>query len=123
MRRVYRNKKEVLHAKHNLRAGPHCLGSQILTRLDNIERGLSVGQNSSADSFLSIGEAAGFLGLSKPTIYAYVSGGKIPVMKRARRLYFSQRDLTEWLHQGRNITLADAGAMADQYLSKKEGKR
>lgn len=53
------------------------------------------------DKFLSIQEAAKFLSLSVPTMYTKVSTGKLPYMKRGKRLYFSESELIEYLKSGR----------------------
>lgn len=49
------------------------------------------------DDLMIIEEAAKFLHLSKPTMYALVSKRQIPHIKRGNRLYFSKRALTTWL--------------------------
>lgn len=60
------------------------------------------------EQLLTIQEAAEFLSLKVPTIYAMVSKGLIPVLKRSKRLYFSQTELIAYLKQGRKITLEQA---------------
>lgn len=71
------------------------------------------------ESFLSIEEAASFLKISIHTIYSKVSRKEIPSMKRNGRLYFSSKDLTEYLKSGRKLTNDDVDAAADKYLAKK----
>ena len=70
------------------------------------------------DTFMSIAEAAKFVGLVVPTIYSLVSRGEIPVCKRARRLYFSRQDLTEWIKSGRKKTTKDIEAEVKSFLKK-----
>ncbi len=41
-------------------------------------------------------EAAALLGMSKGTIYQYVSRGMIPYEKRGRTLWFLRSELLEW---------------------------
>lgn len=43
-------------------------------------------------------------GLAKPTIYGLVSERKIPHSKRGKKLYFSRRELLEWLTTGKRKT-------------------
>lgn len=100
---------------------PSVLG-QILSRLEVIERGLNNKRTNDEDNFLTIDQAAQFLRLAKPTIYAYVSAGTIPSMKRGRRLYFSKRDLAQWLRKGKRMTAAEADVLADTHLSKGVGR-
>jgi predicted DNA-binding transcriptional regulator AlpA len=59
-------------------------------------------------------------GLAKPTIYGLVAQSKIPHMKRGKLLYFSKRELTDWIKQGRRKTAADIEAAAETYLSNRE---
>lgn len=42
--------------------------------------------------------------LAKPTIYSLVSTRKIPHSKRGKKLYFSRRELKEWVKEGRRKT-------------------
>lgn len=57
----------------------------------------SISKKSAEDEILSIDQAAEFLGLEKPTLYAKVSKRQIPFMKQSKRLYFSKKELTAWL--------------------------
>ena len=56
---------------------------------------------SQTEKFLTISEAAVFLNLAKQTVYGLVSRKLIPVMKRNKRLYFSQLQLQIWIESGR----------------------
>ena len=69
------------------------------------------------DELLTIEQAAEFLCLTVPTIYSKVSKRKLPFMKREKRLYFSKKELTEYIKQGRNKTVSEINAEADTYLS------
>ncbi len=54
--------------------------------------------------------------LAKPTIYGLVSERKIPHSKRGKKLYFSRRELKEWLTEGKRKTqdeIADEAANFD----------
>jgi excisionase family DNA binding protein len=60
-------------------------------------------------------------GLAKPTVYSLVSERKIPHAKRGKKLYFSRRELIEWLTNGKRKTrdeIADEAANFD--LKRKE---
>lgn len=70
------------------------------------------------EQFLTIQEAAEFMSLSVPTMYSKVSRCEIPSMKRGKRLYFSLKELTEYLRNGKKKTTAEIEAEADLYLSK-----
>lgn len=43
-------------------------------------------------------------GLAKPTIYGLVSERKIPHSKRGKKLYFSRKELLDWLKEGKRKT-------------------
>ena len=51
------------------------------------------------DDFLTADQTADFLGISKATIYSKVSRRELPVMKRGKRLYSSQDELTASLER------------------------
>lgn len=74
-----------------------------------------------ADELLTVQDTAKFLTLSVPTIYGLISKGKLPVMKRSKRCYFSKVELINYLKQGRKKTLAETASVADAYLLKKKG--
>ena len=94
--------------------------SQILEKLKNIERILNkkqVNQRSeNQDQMLNVKETALFLGLAVPTIYSKVSKRELPVMKRSKRLYFSQKELTDYLKEGRQLTYREIEESANKYL-------
>jgi len=98
--------------------------SQLSIKLENIEKLLLEGRNTTSaaptDKLMTIEEAAEFLHLSKPTLYSKVSRGELPVMKRSKRLYFSQLELLDYLKKGRKKTNDDIGNEADTYLNDKK---
>ncbi len=58
---------------------------------------------------------------SKPTIYAWVNAGTIPVHKGSKKLRFLKSEIDDWLKQGRIKTLAETSLKAEQYLKYKKG--
>lgn len=70
------------------------------------------------EKLLTVKETAEFLSLSVPTIYSKVSRGELPVMKRSKRLYFSNLELMDYLKQGRQLTNDEIEQEAEKYLSK-----
>ncbi len=103
--------------------------TQLYGKLENIERLLLDNANEDkpqADQLLTIQQASELLNLSVPTIYGLVSRLEIPCMKKGKRLYFSQQELTNWVKTGRKKTLTEIASEAEAYLSnrkKKEGAR
>lgn len=68
------------------------------------------------EQLLTVQEAAKFLSLSVPTIYSKVHKGELPVMKRTKRLYFSSRDLMQYLKEGRIKTQSELEKEANDYV-------
>jgi len=58
-------------------------------------------------------------GLAKATIYTRVSSRTIPHRKRGKKLYFSRRELTDWIEAGRRKTRAEI-ASGSEHLEKTE---
>ncbi len=95
--------------------------SQLSEKLNNIERLLLSQDNnqpSEENRFLSIKEAAEFIGLSVPTVYGLVHRKNIPCMKRNKRLYFSKQQLISWIKEGRKMTVSEIQSDARNSLSK-----
>ena len=100
--------------------------SQISNKLDNIERliteKIKFNYSGISDQLLTVHEAAEFLSLSIPTIYSKVSRRELPVMKRAKRLYFSKTELLDYLKAGRKKSNAEIEEEAESYLiNRKKG--
>lgn len=96
--------------------------SEIFSKLTNIERLLQEqGGNNASDQndLLSIKQAAEFLNLSVPTLYGYVHRLEIPHSKIKKRLYFSKKDLNEWVKASRKKTSKEIEASAHEYLKKR----
>jgi len=75
----------------------------LIEKISKIEEILTE-KNEQTEKFLTVEEAAKFLDLTVPTVYAKVSRGELPVMKRGKRLYFSNIELYEYLKAGRKKT-------------------
>ena len=73
------------------------------------------------EQLLTVQEAAQFLNLTVPTIYSKVSKGELPVMKRSKRLYFSQNELMDYVKVVRKKSNTEIEAEAETYLKKKGG--
>jgi predicted DNA-binding transcriptional regulator AlpA len=66
-----------------------------------------------------IGKGAGFAsritGKAVPTIYSLVATRKIPHSKKGGDLYFSRKELTEWLKDGKRKTQAELALEAEGF--------
>ncbi|MDJ1467287.1 helix-turn-helix domain-containing protein [Xanthocytophaga flava] len=56
-------------------------------------------------------------GLAKSTIYHLAADGLIPFMKQRRKLYFSSRDLYQWIKDGKHKTLQEMEVEIQRHLS------
>ena len=102
---------------------PEKLISDIADRVTvNILKSVKEGQTPTdqTEQLLTIKEAAQFLKLTVPTIYSKVSKGELPVMKRGKRLYFSNTELMEYIKEGRKKSNAEIEQEAEAYLSNKK---
>lgn len=111
-------KNEIPQITHN--DVPEFLG-RLYLKIENLERLFTEKGNlqPEADQLLIIQQAAEFTHLSVPTVYGKVSKKEIPYIKKGKRLFFSQKDLTDWLRSGRIKTNAEIANEADQYLASK----
>jgi excisionase family DNA binding protein len=98
--------------------------TRLYSKLEVIER-LLLEKNTiprpDPEEFLTVQEAALFMKLSVPTIYALIHQRKIPVMKSAKRCYFSKVDLVNYMKQGRQKTLAEIDSEAADFINKQKG--
>ena len=56
------------------------------------------------DKLMTIQQAAELLNLAVPTLYGLVYRSAIPYYKRNKRLYFSQKEILDWIRSGRHQT-------------------
>lgn len=75
--------------------------------------------NSKIEEIGGIDLAIGITGLAKPTIYGLCSERKIPHSKRGKMLYFSRKELTDWLKQGKRKTQTEIAIEAENFGQKK----
>lgn len=73
-------------------------------------------QKNDEDMLLTIDQTTEFLGLAKSTLYSKVCRREIPHIKRGNRLYFSKKDLTEWLKDGQRPMMKEITHAAMQSM-------
>jgi len=79
----------------------------LLREVNSIKLSLQSAQGiTPADELLTVDQAAAFLSLAKPTIYAMLSRGELPNLKRGKRVYFQKADLLKYLETGRRKSFA-----------------
>ena len=98
--------------------------SQIKYKLDKIEQLIKSNNTKKAnttpirdaDEFMGIKQVADLLGLAKPTIYGLVHKRKIPFMKRGKKLYFSKKDVTNWIYTTGTSSKDEIDNLANDYV-------
>lgn len=78
----------------------------------------------SSKDVLTRSEASLFTGLSESNIYKLTSEKKIPHYKpRGGKIYFSKKELSEWLLQNRISTTDEIDAIATTYVTTKRKRK
>jgi len=72
---------------------------------------------------LNVEQVCRLLSMKKSTLYQKTHKSEIPFSKKGKALYFSRRDILEWLAKGRNLTLEEQFAAADTLLIQANKKR
>jgi excisionase family DNA binding protein len=78
--------------------------SLLIREVNSLKLALQAAPPEQADQLLTVDQAAAFLTLAKPTIYAMISRGDLPNLKRGKRVYFQKSDLLNYLKEGRRKT-------------------
>lgn len=74
-----------------------------------------------AEELMTVQDTAKFLRLSVPTIYNLIHKGELPMMKRAKRCYFTREDLLNYLKEGKRKSNAEIQHEARTNLVTKNG--
>lgn len=53
------------------------------------------------DRWLSVGEIAEYLGISKDTVYVWITGKGLPGHRVGRLWKFKRAEVDEWVHRGK----------------------
>jgi excisionase family DNA binding protein len=75
--------------------------------------------SNTAPDFLNIEQAGELLGLAKQTMYILVSKGKIPHMKKGKKLYFSRAEIEQYIRSGKRVTSGEADVFVNNFLTSK----
>lgn len=59
---------------------------------------------------------------AKPTVYSWVRKKKIPYHKSGKKLIFLKSEIDSWLMQGRQKTILEIEAEADDYLRRPKNR-
>ena len=72
---------------------------------------------------IKIDSVAELTGYKKQTIYEYCRLNKIPYHKKNNRLFFFKSEITDWIKQGKQKTIAEIEDDTDTFLSNKSKTR
>lgn len=68
---------------------------------------------------LGIKDVAKLTSLTVPTLYGYCQRNEIPYQKKGNRLYFFKSEIIDWIKTGKQKTLKELNAEADEILCNK----
>ena len=106
---------------------PFNLIDQRLERIESLVMELTSNRlnvvHAAPDKFVNITEAAQILELAIPTVYNLVSAGRFPVMKKSKRLYFSRKELLDYIRTGRRNTVEEIEEEARSYVANRQPAR
>lgn len=94
------------------------IANEVIRKLRLVE--VSNKEPEPTEQFLTVEQAASLLNLTVPTIYSKVSKGELPNMKRGKRLYFSKKELLEYLKKGKRKTHEEIALEAEKYFNKQK---
>jgi excisionase family DNA binding protein len=98
--------------------------AQVFEKIVKLEMFLTEGfqaKNASTENkFMNVDETAHFLGLAKPTIYDLVFKKELPNYKNGKRLYFLEKDLSDWILNSRRKTNTELLNEAKAVLSNRK---
>jgi len=81
----------------------------IIAALQRIESQMQIAKEPEPEpeELLTIDQAAAFLHLAKPTVYFKVESGRLPYLKRGKRVLFLKADLMNHMKESRRGTRAE----------------
>jgi len=68
------------------------------------------------NDLMTIEELAEYINMAVTSIYGLIHRRQLPHIKRGKRLIFEKSKITEWLQSGRQKTVSDVKADAENYL-------
>jgi excisionase family DNA binding protein len=68
------------------------------------------------EDILNSREAAHFLDIKLNTLYIKTHKGELPYMKKGKKVYFSRKQLLEWMTEGRRFSRKESIQLADSRL-------
>lgn len=75
------------------------------------------------DKILSVNEVAELLKLAKATIYTKVNRNELPHMKRGKNLYFSEKEIKEYIKGGKILSNDEIDEISKNYINNSSNKK
>lgn len=75
------------------------------------------------EDLMTVEDVVLWLDIKKSALYQKTHYQEIPFMKKGKRIYFSRKELTKWLHDGRKYTILERNDMASERLTQLHKKR
>lgn len=91
----------------------------VMAKLEDIRRATIIGSKDT----LTLEECAMVTGYSTQTLYAYTSKRLIPHFKRGNYLFFSKKEVEQWLKSNRVPTIEETSAAGTTYTATGRLKR
>jgi excisionase family DNA binding protein len=83
----------------------------------------SAAKSEPQEDIMNSKETARFLDIKLNTLYIKIHKGEIPFMKKGKKVYFSRRQLLEWMAEGRRYTRKADLQAADARLAELRHRR
>jgi excisionase family DNA binding protein len=75
------------------------------------------------EKILSVNEVAELLKLAKATIYTKVNRNELPHMKRGKNLYFSEKEIKEYIKGGKILSNDEIDEISKNYINNSSNKK
>jgi excisionase family DNA binding protein len=73
--------------------------AELIQRIDRIEAAVTAPKVGTGEgqTYLTVDEAAAYTNLAKATIYGLTRRHLIPYLKKGKKLYFVEKELSDWI--------------------------
>lgn len=97
------NKTAIMDNNLSFENLPNAVGliNEKVEQLKTLVLALTATEQTQEDKLIRPKEAAIFLDMAKATLYSKVSRKEVPFMKRGGQLWFSTKDLSNWIRSGK----------------------
>lgn len=75
------------------------------------------------EDLMTVDDVVLWLDIKKSALYQKTHYQEIPFIKKGKRVYFSRKELTKWLQEGKKLTLVERNELASERLIELHKKR